>query len=176
MNGKVIEQHLFESSHQDVIKRIDSKSMFLFVLILLVGVFLLILDSQIGKVSSEIKLTLMLLSVGLIILGIYLIVSKSTLMVFEPTGSKILKKSVSFHINQLVKLEKMIKNGTFVPENIPADEKGSVRIDYLISEDSQFVAMQVFQFSNYKYIADTPVFYFREDQAKQAAAFLNQYN
>jgi len=97
-------------------------------------------------------------------------------LVFEPTGSKILKKSVSFHINQLVKLEKMIKSGIFVPENISADEKGSVRIDYLISEDNQFVAMQVFQFSNYKYIADTPIFYFRDDHARQAAAFLNQYN
>lgn len=176
MSEKVIEKHLFESVHQDVVKRTNIKSTFLFVLILIAGVFLFILDTQIGRVSSEIKLTLMLLSVALIILGLYLLVSKSSLMVFEPTGSKVLKKSVSFHINQLVKLEKMMKSGTFIAENIPTDDKGSVRLDYLISEDNKFVAMQVFQFSNYKYIADTPIFYFREDQAMQAAAFLNQYN
>jgi len=82
MSGKVIEKHIFESTHQDVVKRMNSKSAFLFVLLLLAGVFLFILDSQIRKISSEIKLTLMLLSVVLIILGIYLIVSKSTLIGF----------------------------------------------------------------------------------------------
>jgi len=176
MNDKLVEKHIFESTHQDVAKRTDSKSLFLSILLLLAGVVLFIVYSQLGNVSSEIPLTLMVLAIGLLLLGLYVMIWKSKSLIFEPTGSKVLMNSLSFDIKELVKLERMIKSGSFSSENISTNEKGSVRLDYLISEDGQFVAVQLFQFSSFKFTADTPITYFRGEQAVGASAFLKQFN
>ncbi|WP_321519337.1 hypothetical protein [uncultured Bacteroides sp.] len=176
MNDKLVEKHIFESTHQDVVKRTDSKSLFLSILLLLAGVVLFIVYGQLGNISSEIPLTLMVLAMGLLLLGLYVMIWKSKSLVFEPTGSKVLMNSLSFDIKELVKLERMIKSGSFSSENIVINEKGSVRLDYLISEDSQFVAVQLFQFSSFKFTADTPITYFRGEQAVEVSAFLKQFN
>lgn len=176
MNEKLIEKHLFESTHQDVIKRINTSGMFLSILLILTGIVILVSSSQIGRVSAAITLTLMILGCGLLLLGIYWIVFKSKTLVFGPTGSKILKNSASFDIHELIKLERIIKSGSFSAELIPTSEKGSVRLDYMMSEDGQFVAVQLFQFSTYKYTADIPITYFRGDKAEEAFAFLKQFN
>jgi hypothetical protein len=176
MNEKLIEKHLFESTHQDVIKRINTPGMILSILLILAGIVILISSSQIGRVSAAITLTLMILGCGLLLFGIYWIIFKSKTLVFGPTGSKVIKNSVSFDIHELIKLERIIKSGSFSLELIPTNEKGSVRLDYMISEDGQFVAVQLFQFSTYKYTADIPITYFRGDKAEEAFAFLKQFN
>ena len=176
MNEKLIEKHLFESTHQDVIKRINTSSMFLAIFLILAGIALLLGESQLERVSAAITLTLMILGCGLLLLGIYWMVFKSKTLVFGATGSKILKNSVSFDIHELIKLERILKSGSFSPELIPTSEKGSVRLDYLMSEDGQFVAVQLFQFSTYKYTANIPITYFKGDKAEEAFAFLKQFN
>jgi hypothetical protein len=176
MNEQLIEKHLFESKHQDVAKRAKTTSVFLSFLLILLGIVSLLVSSRFEKVAAEITLTLMLLGSCFLLLGIYLLIWKSKTLVYEPTGSKVLRNSAFFDISEQNKLEKMIKSGVFSSEVIKTNEKGCVRLDFLISEDSQFVAVQLFQFSSFKFTADTPITYFRGEQAVGASAFLKQFN
>ena len=176
MNEQLIEKHIFESKHVDITKSTKTSNLFLSVLLILAGIVSFFLYGQLEKVSAKITLTLLVLAICLLILGIYILIWKSKTLVYQPTGSKILKNSTFFNINEQNKLVKMIKSGDFSSGAILSDEKGSIRLDYLISEDGQFAAVQLFQFSTYKFIAETPITYFQGEKAGEVSAFLKQFN
>ncbi len=176
MNEQLKEKHLFESKHSDIAKSTDTSSMFLSIILILAGIVSFIIYSQLEGVSAKITLTLLVLAMCLLLLGIYVLAWKSKILVYQPTGSKVLKKSVYFNLNEHNKLIKIIKSGEFSLGAIQTDEKGSIRLDYLISEDGQFVAIQLFQFSTYKFVTDTPITYFRGEKATEVSAFLKQFN
>ncbi len=176
MNAQLTEKHLFESKHQDIAKCTNTSSMFLAILLILLGIVSFIFYGQLGRVAAELSLTLLLFASCLLLWGIYILVWKSKVLVYEPTGSKVLKNSAFFDISEQNKLEKMIKSGVFPSDPVPTKEKGCFRLDFLISEDGQFVAVQLFRFSSYKFIAETPITYFKGEQAAGASAFLRQFN
>ncbi|BEG99725.1 hypothetical protein [Bacteroides sedimenti] len=176
MNKTSAEKHLFESNHQDVVKRTNIGSLLLSFLFIVAGIVTFVFSNQLEKLSGAVTLTAMVLAAFLFLLGIYWLAWKSKTLVYEPTGSKILKRSLFFDIHAKYKLEKMMKSGTFSEDIVAAGEKGSVRLDYLVSEDNQFIAMQLFQFSTYKFTSDIPVAYFRGDKAVEVAAYFNKYN
>lgn len=173
MEKKLIEKHLFESSHQDVEQRTNISSAFLAVLLILLSAVSLIVYSQLDRVAAAITLTLLFLAGCFLLIGIYILFWKSKILVYGPTGSKVMKESLFFEIGELNKLEKMIKSGVFT-RTVQSNEKGSVRLDILKSEDGKFVALQLFQFSLYKFTVNTPITYFHGEQAEEVSAFLRK--
>lgn len=176
MNKTSAEKHLFESRHQDIVKRTNAASMMLSVLFMLAGIVAFIFSGQFERVSAAVTLLSMVLAVCLLLVGIYLLVWKSKTLIYEPTGSKILKRSLFFDIHAKNKLEKMIKSGSFSEKVSTVGEKGCVRLDFLVSEDGQFIALQLFQFSTYKFVSDIPIAYFRGEKAVEVSDYLKRFD
>ena len=100
MEKKLIEKHLFESSHQDVERRTNITSTLLAVLLILLSAVFLIVYNQLDRVAAAITLTLLFLAGCFLLVGIYLLVWKSKAMVYGPTGSKVIKESLIFEIDE----------------------------------------------------------------------------
>ena len=75
---------------------------------------------------------------------------------------------------ELQNLQKMIKKNHF-PETsrVAFKEGGNGRLDYMISKDGRFVAVQLFQFVPYTYESVSDILYYTDDEAVAIARCIN---
>lgn len=166
---------IFTAVHPDIAKRTNVGSMFISLAMLAIGFIAFFSAFQMDDSSSSISMFLMVLGTALLLMGVFRIFWKSKEMVYVPTGSATKELSCFYDSKYAGELSELLKSGKFVNDNvIKSVHSGNVRLDILLSQDSKFAAVQLFQFVPYTYDPVTPVYYFVGEQASSLAAYLQK--
>lgn len=125
--------------------------------------------------DSDTTLSMVLLALGtiLILLALYRLFWKSTEMVYMPTGSVVSEGSCYMDSGDLPEMTHLMENKDFkLSSRMSFKQSGNGRLDYLISKDRQFAAVQLFRFVPYMYEPATQVYYYTGDDAAAFARYL----
>ena len=94
--------------------------------------------------------------------------------VYRPTGSSIRSGSLYMDSAELQHIRQMVEKNDFSnPSHILCKDSGNGRLDYLMSKDGQFVAVQFFQFVPYTYEPISEKYYYTDDVAAAIARCIN---
>ena len=174
-NSQVIESNIFSTVHPDVAKRVNTSGLALSLLMLLLGIAAFISSFQLIDPSSAISMSLMVLGTILLLLGVFRLFWSSREMVYLPTGSATKEVTTYFDPKYQERLIALLDSKDFKADmNIKGGHNGNLRLDTLISQDSKFAAVQLFQFIPYTYVPVCDVVYLTGEQAMALKAFLQQ--
>lgn len=173
MTTQTMDATIFASSHPDIAKRTSVSGLVFSGVMLLAGILAFVSTLEMEDRSSTLSMGLMVLGSGLFLVGIFRLFWKSKVVVYLPTGSVAKSQSTYFDLKYMDELKGMIKSGTFPADStLKGESSGNIRLDFILSEDKKFVAIQLFQFVPYTYNQVTPVQYFTNGEASSVANFL----
>jgi hypothetical protein len=126
--------------------------------------------------KSESTLCMAFLTIGILLMlfALYRFFTKSKEMIYKPTGSEV--RSDSFYMDsvELQSLKQMmVKNEFSTSSRLVFKEGGNGRLDYMVSKDGRFMAIQLLQFVPYTYEAVTGVYYYTDNDAVVVARCIN---
>lgn len=171
--SQTIESTIFVSSHPDVVKRACVPALILSLVMIVAGLLIFFSAFQLEDKASTLSMFLMVLGTAALLLGVFRLFWKSKEMVYAPTGSVTKEASAFFDSKYIDKLTSALESGAFPLENsLESTPSGNLRVDLLLSQDSKFAAVQLFQFVPYTYNPVTEVYYFTGDKASALAAYL----
>ena len=123
---------------------------------------------------------MMFLTLGTIclLLSIYRIFWLSKYWVYIPTGSAAKEGSCFFesiYLNQMLKTfeSKIIPVENTSNRPVELKNRGDVRMDYMLSNDHKFAAVQIFKYIPYTYEPVSDIFFFTGDEADNFAKCLS---
>ena len=112
-----------------------------------------------------------------ILIALYRLFWKSMEMIYLPTGSKVSEGSCYIDSCDLPEMARLVENKNFsLSSKFSFKQSGSGRLDYLISEDRQFAAVQLFHFVPYAYEPASQIYYYTGDDAAAFVRYLNAKN
>jgi hypothetical protein len=95
-------------------------------------------------------------------------------MIYKPTGSEVRSDSLYMDSVELQSLKQMMaKNEFSTSSRLVFKEGGNGRLDYMVSKDGRFMAIQLLQFVPYTYEAVTGVYYYTDNDAVVVARCIN---
>ena len=161
-----VEETLFSSTHVHLDKHISVKQILVSSLFALAGIVAIVL--MLVMDASDSNLSMVLLTVGVILLlySFYRFFSKSHEIIYTPTGSEVRSGTLYMDATELQHFQQMVKKNDFsTSSRVVFKEGGNGRLDYLISKDNRFVALQLFQFVPYTYESISDKLYYTDDDA-----------
>ena len=168
-----VEETLLYSAYPQVAKRMSLTSILLSLLVASVGTVMIVFSMHMEEDSSTLRMSFFTLGPILLLAALYWMFSKSTVMVYTPTGSMISESSYymdSCYLSELMDAMEQRRFGALTKVNFKPNGNG--RLDYLISKDRQFVAVQLFHFVPYAYEPVSQVYYYVGDDAAAIARYL----
>ena len=165
-----VEETLFSSAHIQLDKHLCVKQLLVSSLIALGGIVAIVLMMAMDE--SDTTLSMALLTVGIILLlfALYRFFTKSHEMVYKPTGSEVRSGSMYMDSVELQNLKQMMIKGDFSEvSRLAFKEGGNGRMDYMVSKDGRFVAVQLYQFVPYTYEPFTGAYYYTDNEADVVA-------
>ena len=94
-------------------------------------------------------------------------------MVYTPTGSVVSMGSYYSETDVLPLLQQLIENKNFdQATRVTFKPSGNGRLDYMVSKDGQFAAVQLFRFVPYTYEPVSEIFYYTDADAKAFQNYL----
>ena len=169
-----VEDTLFSASHPHLYKRTNVRSVWQSSFIALSGVLFFTLSSVIENNDSTLKMAFLILGIVLLIFAIYRFFCKSSEVVYRPTESVVRSGSLFVDSAELQRVNQLVKKGDFTKlSSISCKDGGNGRIDYLMSKDGRFVAIQLFQFVPYTFEPISEKTYYTDDVAMVIARGMN---
>lgn len=168
-----VEATLFSAEHPHISKHTSIFSILVSALIALLGIISLAI--AIGMDDSSVTFSMLLLTLGssLVLVALYRIFWKSSEVVYLPTGSAVLEGSCYIDSCDLDTMGRMIENKEFqLTSGVSFKQTGNGRLDYLISKDHQFAAVQLFRFVPYAYEPASSVYYYTGEDAVSFVRYL----
>ena len=165
-----VEETLFSSTHVHLDKHISVKKILVSSLFALAGIIAIVL--MLAMDASDSNLSMVLLTVGVILLlySFYRFFAKSHEIIYKPTGSEVRSGTLYMDATELQHLQQMVKKNDFSSSSrVVFKEGGNGRLDYLISKDNRFVALQLFHFIPYTYESVSDKLYYTDDDAVAVA-------
>ena len=168
-----VEETLFSSTHVHLDKHISVKQILVSSLFALAGIVAIVL--MLVMDASDSNLSMVLLTVGVILLlySFYRFFSKSHEIIYTPTGSEVRSGTLYMDATELQHFQQMVKKNDFSSSRVIFKEGGNGRLDYLISKDNRFVALQLFHFIPYTYESVSDKLYYTDDDAVTVARCIN---
>ena len=140
---------LFSRVHPDIVKRISVSSVIVSALLAIGGIGAFVTSLRMGDATSTMSMVFMTVGTILILTALY-----------TPTGSVTKEGSCFFDVCDLHVLTARLDKKTFGKDSdVQVKSNGNVRMDYLISHDKRFAAVQLFRFIPYTYEAASSVYY-----------------
>lgn len=165
------EATLFSTAHPDIVKRTSISSVIISAILCVVGAGAFITSLKMGDSSSTISMLFMAGGTILFLLAVFRLFWRSKEWVYTPTGSVAKEGSCFFDVCDLQALTDTLEKKTFEAKNdVKVKSNGNVRMDYMVSHDKKFVAVQLFRFIPYTYEPASSVFYYT---GKDASAFMD---
>ena len=164
------EETLFSSAHVQLDKHLCVKQLLVSSLIALGGIVAIVLMMAMDE--SDTTLSMAMLTVGIILLlfALYRFFTKSHEMVYKPTGSVVRTGSLYMDTLELLNVQQLIREKRFPTAScISFKEGGNGRMDYMVSKDGRFVAVQLFQYVPYTYESVSDKLYYTDDEAVAVA-------
>ena len=169
-----VEDTVFSASHPHLYKHISVFKILLSSIIALVGASAILLSSMLETTNDILSMVLLTAGVILMLVAIYRALWLSYETVYRPTGSTIRSGSLYMDSTELQHLQQMIQKNDFSSSSrLVFKEGGNGRLDYLISKDNRFVALQLFHFIPYTYESVSDKLYYTDDDAVTVARCIN---
>ena len=161
-----VEETLLSSAHVQLDKHICVKQLLVSSLIALGGIVAILLMMVMDESDSTLSMALLTIGIILLLFALYRIFMKSHETIYKPTGSVVSSGSLYMDTIELQNLQQMIKKNHFpAASRVSFKEGGNGRLDYLVSKDGRFVAIQLFQFVPYTYESVSDKLYYTNDEA-----------
>lgn len=169
-----VEETLFSAAHPQLEKQISVKQILLSSCIALFGVMGIVLSLVMDKSESTLCMAFLTIGILLMLFALYRFFTKSKEMIYKPTGSEVRSDSLYMDSVELQSLKQMmVKNEFSTSSRLVFKEGGNGRLDYMVSKDGRFLAMQLFQFVPYTYEPVTGIYYYADDEAVAVARYIN---
>lgn len=169
-----VEAILSSAKHPHISKHTSVFSILVSLFVALLGIVAILLSVFMENASDALSMSSLTVGIILILVALYRIFWKSTEVVYIPTGSVVKEGSCYMDSCDLVELTHLIENKGFgLSTRMTFKQSGNGRLDYLISKDGQFAAVQLFHFIPYMYEPTSQVYYYTGDDAVAFARFLN---
>ena len=167
---KTTSERIYSMSSPDVIQKSNLSSVLISASVFMFGVLLFLFIWKQEDSSSFISMTLFTIGIICFLWSIYRIFWQSKEWVYLKTGSSIREGSCFFDNENLLDLincfdENSIQNSKV----ICAKKSGNVRLDYMLSKDHKFAAVQLFHFIPYTYEPASRIFYLTGKDAEEFA-------
>ncbi len=162
---------LFSAVHPDIVKQTNVSSLILSACLCVVGISIFAVSYGMDDSSSTLSMLCMTIGTILILLGIFRLFWRSKEWVYLPTKSTIKEGSSFFDEGNLSTIADALRKKDFTSgRNAPMKPGGSVRLDYFLSRDRKFAAVQLFRFIPYTYEPASSIYYYTDNDA---AAFVH---
>lgn len=150
----------------DVIKKINVKSVVVSVVLLFAGTAMIL-----SSVLSEGGATT--LSIGMLTAGVLMdfyasfrLFFQNSSYVYAPTGSALMEGSCFVESGDMERINKALDKSEFKEfSSLQYGKNGNSRIDFLMSKDGKFSAVQLFKYVPYNFEPASGVYYFKGEQA-----------
>jgi hypothetical protein len=165
---------LLSSTHVQLDKHLCVKKLLVSSLIALGGIVAIVLMMAMDESDTTLSMALLTIGIILLLFALNRFFTKSHETIYKPTGSVVRSGSLYMDSLELQNLQQMIKKNHF-PETsrVAFKEGGNGRLDYMISKDGRFVAVQLFQFVPYTYESVSDILYYTDDEAVAIARCIN---
>ena len=175
MNNQKIQvaETLFSATHPYLYKHISVYQILVSTLFAIGGVVAVVFALQSEESDTTFSMALLTLGILLLLFAIYRFSWKSFETIYQPTGSAVKKGTLYMDTIELQRMQDMIKKNDF-SDSFRSSFKGSGngRIDYMISQDGRFLAIQLLCFVPYTYEPVTDRCYYADDEAVSIARCL----
>ena len=169
-----VEDTIFSASHPHLYKKISSRQVFLAFIVALCGFVMISFSYMLGESNDTLSMVSLTVGIIMALFAIYHFFTKRHETVYGPTGSVVRSGSLYMDSAELQHLQQMIKKNDFTSSSrLVFKEGGNGRLDYLVSKDGKFVAMQLFHFVPYTYEAVSERCYYSDDAAATIARCIN---
>lgn len=173
-NDLSVDSTLLSVLHPQLARHMSKNSIFISSLVGLLGIIFILLPIFGENFSSTINMLLLTLGTIFLLVALYRFFWKSTEIVYIPSGSKISEGSCFFDSCDFEDLaDAMICRNFSLSKKVALKQNGNIRLDYLVSKDRQFAAVQLFRFVPYAYEPATEVYYYMGNDAVLFARYLN---
>ena len=169
-----VAETLFSAAHPQLEKQISVKQILLSSCIALFGVIGIGLSLVMDKSESTLCMAFLTIGILLMLFALYRFFTKSKEMIYKPTGSEVRSDTLYMDSVELQSLKQMmVKNEFSTSSRLVFKEGGNGRLDYMVSKDGRFMAIQLLQFVPYTYEAVTGVYYYTDNDAVVVARCIN---
>ena len=168
-----VETTLLSSAHPYISKHISCFSVFVSVALVVVGIAAIILALDLNTAPSTLSMVLLTVGTIFLLIALYRLFWRSKELVYTPTGSSISEGSCYWDVSDLQELARLLEQSDFA-STAPLTVKlsGNVRLDYILSKDRKFAAVQLFRFVPYVYEPVSQVYYYTGEVAE---AFVHRF-
>lgn len=136
----------------EIIKKTNTKSIAFAIAYLLLGTGAFLLSHYVGKTIDIVGSLSLIVGIGLVLGAVYLLVWRSTSLVYQPTNSPILKKEYYFDSKYMQSLKSILKDGNSDKINhIETLSGANVKVLMLYSKDRQFFMAQMYKYEPFTY-------------------------
>ena len=162
---------LFSAAHPDIKKITNISALILSLLFCAVGLCLLFFSSKVEDSSSASGPVLLVGGIAFLVAGGIRLMIRKRSLIYVPTGSLVKKGSCFFDAGDLSVLGRLLEEKTFdgKAEVLPKKD-GGVRMDYMVSQDGNFAAVQLLKYVPYAYEPASSVLHYT---GEEASAFVN---
>lgn len=151
---------LFSTVHPNIQKRTSVSSVLTSTVIAIFGIAAFISSLRMGDATSTLSMVLMTSGTILLLLALFRLFWRSKEWVYTPTGSVTKDGTCYFDVCDLQALNNQLEKKAFTTNmNVKVKSNGNVRMDYMVSQDKKFAAVQLFRFIPYTYEAASSVYY-----------------
>jgi hypothetical protein len=159
------------ASNHEVIKKscVSSKGL----LMILIAIGCIVGAKAFEDPNSSMPTCLYTVAAILLLSGIIKICVSRTCYIFNPTKSKLYSKTLYFDAKDEIELRNSLEMKKI--EGLKALTKkkdGVIKLELMLTNDGQYVALQLFEYIPYAYEAVSPVWCYYEGDAQQLAAFV----
>ena len=173
----IAEATLYSASYPHLSRHTSVFSILVSSFIALLGIGCLCFSLDMDMVHSTMSMILLTVGTALILLSLYRIFWKSSEVVYLPTGSVVTEGSCYVDVRDLKSLEEAVHERNFSnASSVSFKHSGNVRMDYMLSKDRKFAAVQLFRFVPYTYEPATAIYYYTGDDAASFAHYLCTQN
>lgn len=168
MNSNIgVEATLLSAAHPQVSQHTSTSSVLCSSLLALGGFIAIFVSLDMDRSSSTLCMVVLTLGTIFLLIAMYRFFWRSRDLVYTPTGSVIVDGSCFLDICDLKQLEEMLEQGKFeMSDRLTFKHSGNVRMDYMLSKDRKFAAVQLFKFIPYTYEPISQVFYYTDETAR----------
>ncbi len=168
MYAQNMDKTIFSSHYPDIAFKNDILNNIVGGGFLFLGILLFILTFEMHPLTALKFFMLFVCGAIFVLWGIYQLIWRSKKMIYRPTGSIIKDYSLFFDNKYLNALINMFEKEAWEKGLIlEACSTGQLRLDFLISLDKEFLAMQLFRYVGSLYIPITSMCYFVGDDASE---------
>lgn len=164
---------LLSSTHPYVAKHTDLFSIIVSLGIMISGIVSIGFALDMDNVSSTVSMLLLTVGSICLLVSLYRLFWRSQKHVYTQTGSPLVEGSCYWDSCDMQNLLKMLEHSDFkLTRGIVSRLSGNVRLDYILSKDHKFAAVQLFQFVPYVYEPVTRIYYYTNEIAADFARHL----